>query len=51
MDESWRRAKAVFAAVGLPPTVWLAAFFLAPLAIIWAYSFGDNATAGRINTK
>ena len=27
---------------------WLAAFFLVPLAIIWAYSFGDNASLTRI---
>lgn len=44
MDESWRRAKAVFAAVGLPPVVWLVVFFLAPLAICWGYSFGENRT-------
>lgn len=42
MDEDWKRAKAVFAAVAGPPTVWLLAFFLIPLAIIWAYSFGEN---------
>jgi spermidine/putrescine transport system permease protein len=42
MDESWRRAKAVFATLAVPPVFWLVAFFLAPLAIIWAYSFGDN---------
>src|SRR5580692_3839231 len=42
MDESWRRAKAVFAALAAPPVVWLAVCFLAPLGIIWAYSFGDN---------
>jgi spermidine/putrescine transport system permease protein len=42
MDETWKRAKAVFAAVGGPPTFWLFAFFLIPLAIIWSYSFGEN---------
>jgi spermidine/putrescine transport system permease protein len=42
MDEDWKRAKAVFAAVAGPPTFWLLAFFLIPLAIIWAYSFGEN---------
>ncbi len=42
MDESWKRAKAVFAAVGGPPTFWLLAFFLVPLAIIWSFSFGEN---------
>jgi spermidine/putrescine transport system permease protein len=42
MDETWKRAKGAFAAVSIPPVVWLFAFFLAPLAIIWAYSFGEN---------
>jgi spermidine/putrescine transport system permease protein len=26
----------------LPPTLWVAVFFLIPLGIIWAYSFGEN---------
>jgi spermidine/putrescine transport system permease protein len=26
----------------LPPTLWVAVFFLVPLGIIWAYSFGEN---------
>jgi spermidine/putrescine transport system permease protein len=38
------QARGVFAAVGLPPVVWLFALFLAPLAVIWAYSFGENRT-------
>jgi spermidine/putrescine transport system permease protein len=42
MDESWKRAKAVFATLAGPPVFWLTAFFLVPLAIIWAYSFGEN---------
>jgi spermidine/putrescine transport system permease protein len=48
MDESWRRAKAVFAAMGAPPVIWLGVFFLAPLAIIWAYSFGINKSLTQI---
>ena len=48
MNESWKRAKAVFAALGVPPVFWLVAFFLVPLGIIWAYSFGDNASLTRI---
>ncbi len=42
MDEPWKRAKAAFAAIGLPPMAWLLVFFLIPLAIIWSYSFGEN---------
>ena len=48
MDESWKRAKAVFATLGVPPVFWLAVFFLIPLGVIWAYSFGDNASLTRI---
>ena len=42
MDESWTRAKGVFAALFVAPVFWLVVFFLAPLAIVWAYSFGEN---------
>jgi spermidine/putrescine transport system permease protein len=42
LEQSWKQAKAVFAGALGPPLFWLAAFFLAPLAIVWAYSFGDN---------
>jgi spermidine/putrescine transport system permease protein len=31
-----------FLATALPPIAWVVAFFLAPLAIVWAYSFGQN---------
>ncbi len=42
MDENWSRAKAAFAALFVAPSFWLVAFFLAPLAIVWLYSFGEN---------
>ena len=42
MEQSWKQAKAVFAAALGPPLVWLVLFFLVPLAIVWAYSFGHN---------
>jgi len=48
MDESWKRARAVFATLAGPPVVWLFAFFLIPLAIIWAYSFGENQSLTHI---
>ena len=44
MDEAWSRARGVFASVLGPPAVWLTAFFLVPLAIIWTYSFGENTS-------
>ena len=43
MEQSWRQAKAVFASMGVPPVFWLVFFFLVPLAVVWAYSFGTNA--------
>jgi spermidine/putrescine transport system permease protein len=48
MDESWTRAKGAFAILAGAPTAWLVAFFLAPLAIIWAYSFGENQSLVEI---
>jgi spermidine/putrescine transport system permease protein len=42
MEQSWKESKAVFAAALVPPLFWLVLFFLVPLAIIWAYSFGHN---------
>lgn len=43
MDEDWKRAKRPFALIFLPPAAWLILFFVVPLAVIWAYSFGQNA--------
>jgi spermidine/putrescine transport system permease protein len=48
MDESWAKAKGVFAAMGGAPTAWLTLFFLVPLAIIWAFSFGENKSLTEI---
>ncbi|PHY12450.1 spermidine/putrescine ABC transporter permease [Caulobacter sp. B11] len=42
MEQSWKQAKSVFAAALGPPLFWLVLFFLVPLAIVWAYSFGHN---------
>lgn len=42
MEQSWKQAKAAFAAVAGPPLLWLLLFFAAPLAVIWGYSFGEN---------
>jgi spermidine/putrescine transport system permease protein len=48
MDESWSKAKAVFAVLAAPPVLWLAAFFLVPLGVIWGYSFGVNKSLTQI---
>ena len=42
MEQSWKQAKSVFAAALGPPLFWLVLFFLVPLALVWAYSFGHN---------
>lgn len=51
MTESWKRAKGVFAALAAPPGLWLALFFLVPMAIIWAYSFGENKSLVEITVN
>ncbi|NIM27767.1 MAG: ABC transporter permease subunit [Gammaproteobacteria bacterium] len=40
--DSWRRTPLVFWILGIPPSVWLIAFFLAPLALVCAFSFGEK---------
>ncbi|MEQ1617060.1 MAG: ABC transporter permease [Terricaulis sp.] len=42
MEQTWRQARGAFAAIAAPPLVWLLVFFLVPLGVIWAYSFGEN---------
>lgn len=42
MDESWKNAKGSFWAAFGPAAFWLLAFFVVPMAVIWAYSFGRN---------
>lgn len=37
-----KQSRAAFWVTVLPPTLWIAAFFLIPLGIVWAYSFGHN---------
>lgn len=40
IEQSASQARGPFVATFLPPAFWLIAFFLVPLAVIWAYSFG-----------
>ena len=40
--ESWRRNPRVFWALNLPASVWLVVFFIVPLGIVWAISFGEK---------
>ena len=46
--ESWKSAKAMFAAVSVVPTFWLTFFFIIPLGIVWLYSFGTNTSLTEI---
>jgi spermidine/putrescine transport system permease protein len=41
--ESWRDQPVVFWAFLLPGAMWLLAFFLVPLALVWTLSFGERA--------
>ena len=44
MEQHWSRAKGAFAAIFTPPALFLIAFFLVPLGIIWLYSLGQNTS-------
>lgn len=41
-DQNWSQARGPFAALLSPPLFWLLAFFLAPLAAVWLFSFSDT---------
>ena len=38
----WRKSPKVFWSFGIPPIIWLFAFFLAPLFLVWGLSFGEK---------
>jgi spermidine/putrescine transport system permease protein len=40
--QDWKQQRSTFAAIASAPTLWLLLFFVIPLAIVWAYSFGSN---------
>jgi spermidine/putrescine transport system permease protein len=40
--QDWKRQRGAFAAIASGPVLWLLLFFIIPLAIVWAYSFGSN---------
>ena len=47
--EAWRQERGTLAATLGPPLIWLALFFLVPLAVVWAYSFGTNVGLTEID--
>lgn len=46
--QDWRENKRFFWGTMLVPTVWFALFFVIPMAIVWAYSFGTQTGPGQI---
>ena len=40
--DAWRAPRRAFWTFFLPPTAWLVLFFLAPLALVWGFSFGEK---------
>jgi len=48
--EDYRQQPAVFTAFAAPTLIWLLLFFVAPLGIIWLYSFGENVSLVDIET-
>ena len=49
-QDHWRSRPAPFAAFALPSFGWLLLFFLVPLGLIFAYSFGRNLSYTEVST-
>ena len=49
--QDWKRQRSNFFAVGTAPVIWLILFFIVPLAIVWAYSFGRNVGLTEIDVS
>jgi spermidine/putrescine transport system permease protein len=47
--ESWKRNPAVFWVLSVPAGAWLVLFFLVPLGLVWAISFGEREGIVEIN--
>ena len=47
--QNWKEQRRVFMTIAAAPTLWLLLFFLVPLAIMWAYSFGTNSGLTKID--
>ncbi len=46
--QDWKASKRPFAVISFAPLLWLALFFIAPMAIVWLYSFGQNVGPAEI---
>ncbi len=42
-EQNWHEQKKSFLATSLVPVGWTLLFFIIPMAVVWAYSFGRNA--------
>lgn len=47
--EDWKRQRALFVSISGAPLAWLILFFIVPLSIVWAYSFGRNVGLTEID--
>ncbi len=47
--EDWKRQRSLFASIAGVPITWLILFFIVPLSIVWAYSFGRNVGLTEID--
>lgn len=47
--EDWKLSRRFFASVASAPIAWLLLFFIVPMAIVWAYSFGRNVGLTEID--
>ena len=47
--EDLKRQRALFASISGAPLAWLILFFIVPLSIVWAYSFGRNVGLTEID--
>ncbi|MEP6868489.1 MAG: ABC transporter permease, partial [Novosphingobium sp.] len=48
-EQNWKEHKSGFLAASLAPLLWTALFFIVPMGIVWAYSFGRNAGLTQID--
>ncbi len=47
--QQWNQQRGNFFAIASAPVLWLIIFFVIPLAIVWAYSFGRNVGLTEID--
>jgi spermidine/putrescine transport system permease protein len=47
--QDWRQEKRFFLFTMAPPTLWFAVFFIAPMSLVWLYSFGE--TTGLLGVR